>query len=176
MNAREYLVSIGEESRAFRLEERPGGYQVTVDGRTFLVDSRRLAGTQVLSFLIEHASHEANVRETAPGRFAVFLDGERHEVEVSDHFAALARKSSAGKRRVEEEKVLSPMPGHIVAVEVKPGEIVEAGRPVVIVEAMKMQNEIAARYGGKVHEVRVQPGQVVETGAILLVLRPDVGA
>jgi biotin carboxyl carrier protein len=70
------------------------------------------------------------------------------------------------------EQILSPMPGAVVSIPVELGQVVSPGDTVAVVEAMKMQNDIAAARGGKVEEIRSQPGEVVDQGTVLVVLGP----
>ena len=69
-----------------------------------------------------------------------------------------------------ELRVVAPMPGRVLRVLVKPGDVVEARQGLVVVEAMKMENEITAAKAGKVKEVAVAPGQSVESGRLLVVV------
>jgi biotin carboxyl carrier protein len=78
---------------------------------------------------------------------------------------AAARKAKGGPLRIS-----APMPGKIVRVAVEPGQSVAAGEPLVVMEAMKMENEIRAPREGTVKEIAVRAGQAVETGAVLAVL------
>jgi biotin carboxyl carrier protein len=114
------------------------------------------------------ASHEIGLAEPGASDPAVHVDG----VSVS---AAIA---SRGRRRGGAEsgggpgaqRVTAPMPGKIVRVLVAAGDAVQPRQPVVVVEAMKMENELRAPRGGVVREVAVQQGASVEAGAVLVVI------
>ncbi|HJW48072.1 MAG TPA: acetyl-CoA carboxylase biotin carboxyl carrier protein subunit, partial [Candidatus Limnocylindria bacterium] len=78
--------------------------------------------------------------------------------------------SGEGARAVGPAPLVAPMPGLIVRVNVQVGDAVQPGAPVVVMEAMKMENELRAQTAGVVSAVRVQPGAAVEKGAVLVEL------
>src|SRR5690606_1522263 len=94
--------------------------------------------------------------------FAVRIESERQR-------AARARQAPAGGAGV----VKAPMPGRIVKLLVEVGDPVQQGTALLVMEAMKMQNELFASGAGKVASVRVQAGEAVERGAILMDIAPD---
>ncbi len=98
----------------------------------------------------------------------VYISGDVFYVRVTDE--VWARAESAAHGVVSGEEVASPMPGSVVRISVELGQIVEAGETVAVVEAMKMQNDLAAARGGKVEQIRVKAGDIVEQGAVLVVL------
>ena len=105
------------------------------------------------------------------GKFTIWVDGFRHEVDALDErtrtiqdFAAAA----AGPRG--PAPIIAPMPGLIVRVNVAPGDRVAAGTGVVVMEAMKMENELRAAAAGVVKAVHAQPGTAVEKGTVLVEL------
>jgi glutaconyl-CoA decarboxylase len=104
----------------------------------------------------------------------VTVDGVRHECAVEDERerAAHLAAASAPKGSVT---VRAPMPGIVRALLVKPGDDVKAGQPLVILEAMKMENELRAEHAGTVKEVKAAAGGPVDGGAALLVIEPPKG-
>ncbi|MBK5256591.1 MAG: acetyl-CoA carboxylase biotin carboxyl carrier protein subunit [Vicinamibacteria bacterium] len=124
------------------------------------------AGNHYLSVLVDGVSHDVGIEKTAEG-FAVLMRGDRFDVEIKDAVkgAVLGRATHHGPL-----KLTAPMPGKIVKVLVREGESVEAGHGVLVMEAMKMENELKANKAGKVQEIKVQEGQAVEMGALLLVI------
>ncbi|MBI4551164.1 MAG: biotin/lipoyl-binding protein [Candidatus Latescibacteria bacterium] len=98
------------------------------------------------------------------------IDGVVYDVAVES--ASVARLRGAVKRhhRTAPQTITAPMPGRVLAVEVAVGDAVTAGQGVVIIEAMKMENELRAHADGRVKEVRVQPGDAVNKGDVLVVL------
>jgi biotin carboxyl carrier protein len=153
--------------QAARIEvrEAQGRYRVTIGDKTLELDWVR-TGEQEASILVDGASHDITVEKTAEG-FAVLIRGDRFDVDLKDAVkgVALGRVAHTGPL-----KLTAPMPGKIVKVLVAAGEVVEAGRGVLVMEAMKMENELKAIRAGTVQEIRVKEGQAVEMGALLLVI------
>jgi biotin carboxyl carrier protein len=123
-------------------------------------------GAHFLSLLIGGRSHEVGLRATPRG-YTITLDHEVVEVELeAAGRGALPRaKGEAGPLRVT-----APMPGKLVRLLVEAGQAVEAGQGLVVVEAMKMENELRATRAGRVKELLAREGQAVETGALLVVV------
>ncbi len=141
-------------------EQEEGVFQVQVDGEPFEVSVEREDGF---------------VTSTAAGRGflirregrSLVVDGERGDVGV--RHLAQARMGADGAKGGE---VMPPMPGRIVEVLVEEGDAVEAGQGLVVLEAMKMQNEIDAPGASVVKEVLVEEGDAVEASDVLVVLEP----
>jgi biotin carboxyl carrier protein len=107
--------------------------------------------------------------EGSPPGVGVVARGRRFYAKVeSERMRALAAALGSKGAAVGEGMVLSPMPGRVLKVLVAEGDEVEAGAPLVVVEAMKMENELGAQRAGKVRKVHVTPGQNVESGARLV--------
>jgi biotin carboxyl carrier protein len=147
-------------------------WQVAVDGRTFEIDSEGLSSVRqvepgVYSVLLDGVSYEIRAIQTPQG-LSVEAGGRRFKVEVRD-----PRDASPGSRgaiATGRQNVAAPMPGKVVRVLVEVGESVEAGQGLVVVEAMKMQNEMKASHPGRVVEIRAQAGATVGAGDTLVVL------
>jgi biotin carboxyl carrier protein len=121
----------------------------------------------VYSILVDGRSYEAAVREEKKG-FVVDIGAHSIPVKLEDPFKA---KSASGKAGVEGEAVISsPMPGRIVGVKVEVGQAVREGEGVVLVEAMKMENELHSPKDGKIKSVLVKVGEAVEGGQDLVVI------
>jgi len=105
------------------------------------------------------------------GRYTLWVDGYRFDIEALDERTRAIRDlSAANAAPTGPAPVLAPMPGLIVRVNVAPGDDVEAGQGVVVMEAMKMENELRATSSGKVKSVEVSPGTAVEKGTLLVAL------
>ena len=105
------------------------------------------------------------------GRYFLWIDGYRFEAEALDERRrALRDLSGANAGPSGPAPIVAPMPGLIVRVTVAPGDTVEAGQGVVVMEAMKMENELRATGPGKVRSVEVAPGVAVEKGMLLVSL------
>jgi pyruvate carboxylase subunit B len=105
------------------------------------------------------------------GRYTLWVDGYRFESEALDERTRLIRDISAATvAPAGPAPILAPMPGLIVRVSVVVGDKVEAGQGIVVMEAMKMENELRATASGTVRSVEVSPGTAVEKGALLVAL------
>lgn len=105
------------------------------------------------------------------GRYTLWVDGYRFEVEALDERTRAIRDVSAANAAPPgPAPILAPMPGLIIRVNVNPGDSIEAGQGVVVMEAMKMENELRATTSGTVKSVKVAPGTAVERGALLVEL------
>jgi biotin carboxyl carrier protein len=118
----------------------------------------------VYSVLLDGRSYDARVEET-PAGLVVVIDGYRFEIVVRDP-RRFSRKDAA---RAGEgvQTVAAPMPGKVVRVLVAPGDAVEAGQGLLVVEAMKMQNEMKAGRAGRILTVTVKEGATVAAGEVL---------
>jgi biotin carboxyl carrier protein len=146
--------------------------QVLVDGRPVEVTKELLANAQlvepgVYSLLMGGKSYE--VRVVRGGQAStVVAGGCRFSVEVRD--PRNATRGSRGALGAGRQKITAPMPGKVIRVLVSKGDVVEPGQGLVVVEAMKMQNEMKASHAGHVTEVRVHDGDTVGAGETLVVL------
>ena len=144
--------------------------QVTVDGETFAVDLISIDEETAFSLLLNHNSYEVLVNEEN-GEYQVLLFGHLFNVCVEDERARrLAQAARAFVPTGGELQVKAPMPGLVVAIPVTDGQIVKRGDVLVILESMKMENELRAPRDGAVSSVRVQPGQSVDQGQTLITL------
>ena len=155
------------EGRRLRVEVsgRDGRYTVLVDGRPLEVDLRD-AGGPFVSLLVDGRSYEAGVQKR-PGGYTVVLSDDVVAVDLVEG----VRGALAPARRAEGPAgIKAPMPGKLVRVLAAKGDEVAAGQGLVVVEAMKMENELKSPRAGRVKEVPVREGQAVEAGALLVVL------
>lgn len=118
----------------------------------------------VYSVLLDGRSYDARVERTS-GHLIVSVQGHRFEIEVRD--PRRWSPNAASRRGGDIETVLAPMPGKVVRVLVAPGDTVEAGQGVMVVEAMKMQNEMKASRSGRVLSVAAKEGATVTAGEVL---------
>jgi biotin carboxyl carrier protein len=123
-----------------------------------------LPGPGLYSILLDGRSYDVQIERT-PRHLVAVLDGHRFEIEVHDPRRWSGR--SANQRGDAVQTVSAPMPGRVVRVLVAPGDAVESGQGVLVVEAMKMQNEMKATRGGRVITVTVKEGATVTAGEVL---------
>ena len=156
----------------------PNRHEVAVEGGAARLDTAaatldpgsRPAVVRVLR--VGDAVHRVEVRPLAGrGRYALVVDGFRYEVEALDERSRAIRDLTAATAGpVGPAPLVAPMPGLIVRVTVHPGDRVVAGQGLVVMEAMKMENELRTHAAGTVKSVLVAPGATVEKGARLVEL------
>ena len=170
-------VAIGERVRTVTVVRKGAVLHVTLDGQTHVVDARRVSDT-ALSLLVQNGksnlpvqSIDASFAEQPAGDFDVHVAGRivSVQVRVAGSFGR-QDKGPAGARGTGPQRLVAPMPGKIVRVLVKAGDQVTARQGLVVVEAMKMENELRAARDGRVRELSVAEGQSVDAGAVLLVV------
>jgi biotin carboxyl carrier protein len=162
---------------------------VRIDGAATRLEVNR-EGEQYRFRLDDQAERRAEIRPLRPGVYSVLLDGRSYDVYAQSdkngawitvggrrfHVAIADPRrwipGGSGPHGHELENIVAPMPGKIVRVLVEPGQAVEAGQGVVVIEAMKMQNEMKARRAGRVTAVPVSRGETVAAGAILATIEP----
>jgi biotin carboxyl carrier protein len=136
--------------------------QIKVNEQLYHIDFQQLVEGGMLSLLLNHRSLEAIVEERDEA-WEVLLKGELYTVQVQDERAyRLAKARGTAVETSGEAVIKSPMPGLIIAVSVKPGQEVKKGDKVIILESMKMENELRSPRDGVVHHVYVEPGAGVE--------------
>jgi biotin carboxyl carrier protein len=163
-----FAVRVDDTTFVVEIEDRPaGGVQVRVDGQSVDVESR-LPASGTGSLLLDGASYVVDLGE-GRSETHVVVDGEVFHVQIDDE-AARRRGLSTDGSRGAGQRLVAPMPGKVVAVLVEVGQSVLPGTPLVVLEAMKMENEFRATASGVVTEVRVTAGQAVDAGALLVVI------
>ncbi len=166
-----FEVEINGRIHAVSVERIAAGrFGVRIGERHADVDAVRV-GTYGLSLLVDGAaSREIHVvPSTVPGELLVGIDGLTVAASVDGRRFA-RRGQDAGADAQGEQKVVAPMPGRVVRLLVAAGDAVTAKQPVIVVEAMKMENELRAPKAGTVKDVAVAAGTSVEAGRVLLVI------
>ncbi|MFL5575104.1 MAG: biotin/lipoyl-containing protein [Gemmatimonadaceae bacterium] len=163
-----YVVQVGEERVAVELDA--GG--VHVEGEAVRAHLADVEGTPVRLVTIGDEVHRVVVRRHRErGRYTLWLDGYRYEVEALDERTRAIRDLSASTAAATgPAPLVAPMPGLVVRVNVQPGDEVQAGQALVVMEAMKMENELRAPAAGRVRATPVSPGTAVEKGTLLVEL------
>ena len=164
----------GASARVALRETGEGLYEITLDGKTVHVDAVR-SGPNIYSIIEDGQQFEAMVDERGAHGFDVMVGGRIFHLEVLDERSQLLAGSAAVVVS-GPQTVLAEMPGKVVKVNVAVGAEVRERQGIVIVEAMKMENEIPSPIDGIVREIAVSEGQTVEAGATLFVVEPPPGA
>jgi len=163
-----YFVTVNGRDHEVDLVERLGALEVAVDGKPLDFRYEEVDDLGQVVVLREGKSFALSI-EGDEARAAVTLAGHFYDVRLEDERERAAHAAERGSARAGGV-VLSIMPGVVVEILVQKGGTVEKGQPLLILSAMKMQNEIAAPTGGVVAELHVVPGQAVAAGARLVTL------
>jgi biotin carboxyl carrier protein len=161
-------VHITGRRRTVELEREAGGWRATIDGQSLPADVVEIA-PNTLSVLLAGQSHEVCVTPGADGKLKLQTGAQEFSAEVLDPRTWSGRRHS-GVEVEGRQQIIAPMPGKVVRVLVKAGDTVEAGQGLLVVEAMKMQNEIRSPKSGAIERVLVSEGQAVNAGEVLCIV------
>lgn len=154
-----YIASVKGTEFTIEIDQDQG---IMIDGEPVEVDFRRLEAGGITSLLLDNRSIAATV-EDRRDHWDVLIEGELYSVKVEDERAYRLNRQRGGELGADGEAVVtSPMPGIIVSVPVAEGDAVSFGDKVVILESMKMENELKAPCNGIVSQVNVGKGDSVE--------------
>jgi len=154
-----------------------GKLQALLDSQTFTLDWQRIAGQDTnggrYSLLIAGTSYEVFVRrlpqadEQSSRTYEIQWNDQAFEVTVEDERTRLLEGLARAGTASGAAKVQAPMPGLVVQIPVAVGDTVEVGQTVIVLEAMKMENDLAAPIAGTVKELKVHKGDTVDNGQVL---------
>ena len=162
-----FEAELGGEIIPIEVAGKDGQYRVTVRDAVSEVDARQ-AAEGIWSLLIGGVSYVVDVSDR-DGVSVVEVDGERYHIRVEEETRYIIR-TRGGKAATGGQVLKAPMPGKVVHIEVEVGQAVKPGDGLIILEAMKMENEFRAAVAGSVKEIRVQVGQAVNPGDTLVVI------
>jgi biotin carboxyl carrier protein len=191
----QFQIEVGDRIRNVVVQREGDRYTVTIDGRAHRVDARRL-DAETLSLLVAPspsgvvAADAAGRRTEADGAqvdtvrsveaaiatgrdagaFTVSVNGQSVPVQLRVGGAGRRGRDASGSAGAGPQKISAPMPGKVVRVLVEPGDEVKAKQGLVVVEAMKMENELKAARAGRVRDVLVSEGRSVDAGAVLVIV------
>ena len=165
-----YDVTIDGKPHRVELTPGPNGLEVRVDGRAITVDAM-LAEQDVLSLLVYGKSYDIK-REQTPNspHMHMIVRGISFSAQVRDPRSFRSRRAADAGNAAGPQKLVSPMPGKVVRILAPAGTKVEAGEGVIVVEAMKMQNEIKSPKAGTVQRIVAQEGVAVNAGEVLAIV------
>ena len=160
-----YFVKVGRET----IEVELGTGQLLVDGTPVRAELSAINGTPIRLLKVDDSVQPIIVRPgDGPGRWLITIAGRTTEVEVLDERTRALAAVAGDSRSGGPTNVIAPMPGLVVRVNVAPGDRVVAGQGVIVVEAMKMENELRTTTEGTVASVHVETGAAVEKGTVLV--------
>jgi biotin carboxyl carrier protein len=162
-----YEIIAGGKPHRLELEKTAGGWECRLDGQAVLIDAV-IPRRDVLSLLVDGRSYEIKREQTATD-LHMWVGSTRFAVELRDPRSLRSRQKAAGDEK-GPRKILAPMPGRVVRLLVAENSEVEAGQGIVVVEAMKMQNEIKSPKKGVVKKMSAIPGAAVNPGDVLAIV------
>jgi biotin carboxyl carrier protein len=156
------------KTRIVELLRDAGRWRITLDGLPVDADATEIA-PNIFSILLNGQSHEVRVAPSPDG--SLTLQAAHHEftAEVIDPRAWRGRHHAAGEAEGRQQ-ILAPMPGKVIRLLVQAGDTVEAGQGLLVVEAMKMQNEVRSPKRGTVEHLLAKEGQPVNAGEVLCIV------
>lgn len=166
-----YFATINDQTYEIDIDHHD---RVTVNGVELAADMKLVGGQRLYSLLLDGASYEVLLEPENDKRnqYDVMVSGLRYQVKVQDERSRRLALVDRSLRAPEGELLIkAPIPGLVVKVPVAAGQEVGEGETLVILEAMKMENELRAPRAGVVHDVRVSPGDQVALGQVMLALR-----
>jgi biotin carboxyl carrier protein len=162
-----YVATVSGETYEIEVESEG---EITINGERQKVDLITVAEQSVYSLILDGHSYEAYVY-SGDDEIQVLMRGVLYHVTVEDERQMRMRQTTLGSSSDTEEFLLkAPMPGLVVSVPAKEGQEVKSGDNLVILESMKMQNELKAPFDGRVTRLRVQAGDNVDQNQVLLIL------
>jgi biotin carboxyl carrier protein len=162
-----YEVIVSGKPHRLELEKADAGWKCRLDGNEVQVDAV-LPRHDVLSLLVDGHAFEIKREQTATD-LHLWVGSTRFAVELRDP-RSLRYRQSRGQAEAGPRKIVAPMPGRIVRIIVAEGAEVEAGQGIVVVEAMKMQNEIKSPKKGIVKKIAATAGSAVNAGDVLAII------
>jgi len=161
-----WVVRNKGETQEVEVERVAGGFEVKFNGESRRVDVIRLDGAIASLRYIDDGRSFSVSYQRGHGRDWRLAVGER-DFDLETLTPVEAIEADAAAETIGPSRLEAPIPGKVVKVHVKVGDEVEAGQAIVVLEAMKMENELTAEQAGKVTAIHVEPGQTVDTGAPL---------
>ena len=160
-----YITTI--EDKQFTVEILDDKH-VSVDGKVYEIDFESVSGQPVYSLIVDGRSHESYIYQ-GDDNWQVLMRGRLYPVQVEDEREKRLRAAAGGGvAETGEFHLRAPMPGLVVAIPVTEGQEVKKGQVILILESMKMQNELKAPRDGTIGRIRVRPGESVEQKQTLL--------
>src|SRR5260221_7892623 len=164
------IDAIGE-GKTIRIERLPSG-EVSAGGRRVDAELRRRPG-DVFELRIGGTSRQVHVKKTESNKYDVWIGRFVVSVTLSDERSRLLARFSKQRSSVNSHStVRAPMPGFVSRIRVKKGEVIDAGAPIIILEAMKMENEIRSPVPGRIREILIREATTVEKDQAVVTLDP----
>ena len=161
-----YEVLLAGKTRVVELTRQNDAWKISLDGNTLDANAVEVA-PNIFSVLLSGDSHQIRIAPRPDGTLTLHTGLAEYHAEVSDPRSWRGRRQGAVEAEGRQQ-ITAPMPGKVVRLLVKQGDSVEAGQGLLVIEAMKMQNEIRSPKSGKIEKIFAQEGQPVNAGEVLL--------
>ncbi len=168
-----FVTTVEGRTHTVDVAGEAGRYRVTIDDDVWELDAR-LTAQGIYSLLIGGVSHVADVTNHE-GACVVEVAGETYTIDVEQQTRYIIRTRGGQTAAGGGQILKAPMPGRVTHIAVTRGATVSPGDPLVVIEAMKMENEFKATTSGTVVDIRVEPGQAVNPGDVLIVIEAAGG-
>jgi acetyl/propionyl-CoA carboxylase alpha subunit len=167
--AEKYLMRLGDALREVEVEEGPKGLRVRVNNRWHTISLKQIGHTGLFSLIVDNRPYEFFAEERSGG-FDIIIGSRGYSVLLQTRERRMAPLPARAEAEPEPSEwlVLSPMMGVVRQVYASVGDTVKPGDILMVIEAMKMNNDLKARRSGRVQAVYVSPGERVEQGRALL--------
>ncbi len=167
-SARTFIAKLEDREVAVSVKAAGGSlYEITIDGKTRTVDARRVTGG--LSLLVDAQNREVSLSR-AGDDYDLLVENRRFRFRMLSEERARRAAARGAREESGRRELKASMPGKVLHLLVAVGDKVETKQGLLVIEAMKMENEIKSAGAGEVKEIRVKPGQAVESGEVLIVL------
>ena len=165
-----YITKIQGSEYKINLLEKEGNLVIAeIDGESIPIQLNETDGSHIYSAMVGNSSYELEIRRNGKSNL-LFYDGISLESFVEDERMARLKKSMGkSSNQMQDKEVIAPMPGLVVAIEVELGQKIKKGDGILIIEAMKMENEIKAPFDAIVKAIKVVEKQAVEKNQLLMV-------
>lgn len=160
-----YITTIDDKQFTIEIIDEK---HVSVDGKVYEIDFESVAGQPVYSLIVDGRSHESYIYQ-GDDNWQVLMRGRLYPATVEDEREKRLRAAAGGGvAETGEFHLRAPMPGLVVSIPVTEGQAVKRGHVILILESMKMQNELKSPRDGTIGRIRVRPGESVEQRQTLL--------
>lgn len=167
----EFRAEIENSNYKIEINRLGDSWKTFVDGRPIKLQSLKIEQNRIVSFLLNNKYYRIEIIKNGDS-YHCWLGSKLLKTNIIDEKTARFSKLSNGQSAsVKSEMLLAPMPGLIVKVEVQPGQIVKKGEGLVIMEAMKMENELRAAHDCTIAEIKIQSGQIVNKAQPLIIFK-----
>lgn len=163
-----YIATFDGKEIKISVKETDASYEVQMDNKSYIVDFYQ-PSRQPLSIIINGRSYEVDLTEEEE-LLDILVEGEHFHVDIFDESALRLKAAKKGEAITGKQVIKAPMPGKVVKILKKIGEEVKPGDGLIVVEAMKMENELKSKGVGVVKEIKVEEGMGVEGNAVLMVV------